>query len=156
MPPYMFLDSRSSTSLFCTMEPHYPVHYQKLESHQYWFVSVGKRNVIKCVQFSILDAHSKLYNLSLMDLDLHLNMLSDNAITDNGDTIRILRTVAFCVQVFLNKEENTKVYFVGNSPARNRLYRMYIYNYQYLWDEFFLCECNKKSDVEFGFYFTKK
>ncbi len=138
------------------MELHYSVHYQKLESHQYWFVSVGKRNVIKCVQFSILDAHSNVYNLSLMDMDVDSNRLSDNTITDNGDTIRILKTVAFCVQEFLNREENAKVYFVGNSPARNRLYRMYIYNYQYLWDELLLCECEKKSELEFGFYFSKK
>ena len=50
------------------MEQHYPVHYQGGLSHQYWFVSVGKRNVIKSVKLTLIDEELKIYNLLLMDL----------------------------------------------------------------------------------------
>jgi hypothetical protein len=156
MPPYVFLDSWNSAYLFCTMEQHYTVHYRSGLIHQYWFVSVGKRNVIKCVQFSLLDSYTKVYNLSLMDWDADSGALLDDVVTDNGDTAKILKTVAICVSMFLQMEKSSKVYFVGNSPSRNRLYRMYIFNYYNLWEQRFICECLKINEVEFGFYFSKK
>jgi hypothetical protein len=50
-------------------------------------VSDGKRNVIKCDQFSLLDADTKVYNMSLMDWDVDSGALSDDVVTDNGDKL---------------------------------------------------------------------
>jgi hypothetical protein len=47
------------------MEQHYPVLYQVSQSHQYWFVSLGRKKIIKCVEFQPLGGNS--FNLCLLD-----------------------------------------------------------------------------------------
>ena len=138
------------------MEQHYPVQYQGGLTHQYWFVSVGRRNVIKSVKLTLLDLELKIYNLSLMDLDIDSGWLSDEVITNNGDTVKVLKTVAYCIMNSLEIQSDASIYFIGNSPSRNRLYKMYINNYRYLWEANFEITFIEKDGLESGFYCKKK
>lgn len=138
------------------MEQYYPVHYQGGLSYQYWFVSVGRRNVIKSVKFTSLDRELKIYNLSLMDLDVESGLLSDEITTNNGDTIRVLKTVAFCIVNFLEIQSDATIYFHGNTDSRNRLYKMYINNYRILWEKVVHVTFIENSDQNLGFYCKKK
>lgn len=58
--------------------------------------------------------------------------LSDEVITNNGDKLKVLKTVAFCMMNALEIQSDASIYFMGNSPARNRLYKMYMNNYRSL------------------------
>ncbi len=137
------------------MEQHYPVHYQGGLSHQYWFVSVGKRNVIKSVKLTLIDEELKIYNLSLMDLDVDSGWLSDEVVTNKGDTLKVLKTLAYCMKISLEIQSDVSIYFTGNSPARNRLYKMYMNNYRSLWEASFEVTFIEKEGLEYGFYCKK-
>ncbi len=138
------------------MEQHYPVHYQLGKKHEYWFVSEGRRKVIKCVRFSLVDLSAQLYNLSLVDWQYETNSFTDRVVTNNGDTIRVLQTVAFSIHCFFERFPNSTVYFSGNSPSRNRLYKMQVNNNRNLWENDYCLNIIRNSGNEIGFYCEKK
>ena len=108
------------------MEQNYPVHYQGGLTHQYWFVSVGKRSVIKCVQLERMNPNDRFFHLSLLDYNPQNGSLCDLIVTNNGDTERVLKTVIFCIQSFLSLFPDARITLTGNSAARDRLFKMQI------------------------------
>ncbi len=138
------------------MENHYPVQYQPGKEHEYWFVSIGKRNVIKCIHFSVIDLNTQLYNLSLVDWQIETLSLSDKIITNNGDTSMVLNTVAYGIYCFFQIIPDATIYFSGNSNSRNRLYRMQINNNRELWEHDYQVDIIQNSENEIGFYCKKK
>jgi hypothetical protein len=108
------------------MGQHYSVQYQCGLSHQYWFVSVGKRSLIKCVQLECMNSNSMFFHLSLLDYHPKNGSLSDQLVSNNGDTELIMNTVIYCIRDFLSLFPNARITFTGNSPARDRLFKMWI------------------------------
>lgn len=136
------------------MEQHYHVHIQGGHSHQYWFVSCGKRNVIKCVEFQKLGDHS--FNLCLLDFIPEINEMSDQVVSNNGDVKKVLWTVAWCVEHFLNHFPGYVIVFSGHSDSRNRLYMRYINRYYANLYMRYSIRIDIKSNEEIVFYVQKK
>lgn len=102
----------------------YPFSFNK-EFTQINFQSIGKRGTFeKSITFSII--HENIYNLALLDYDPVKQDYSDQSVTDNGDMPEILATVMTAVIDFLNKYPERKIYLVGNSASRTRLYQIAI------------------------------
>lgn len=137
------------------MEQHYPVHYQGGLSHQYWFVSFGRRKVIKCVQLDALVDTEGHYNLCLYDYDEKYCVLSDTVISNNGDVQRVFVTIAYCLSHFFKQNVKALVFFEGNSASRNRLYRIQINKYRHLWEEEYEVEIISKHPNEILFSISK-
>jgi hypothetical protein len=156
MPPYVFLDSRSRTSLFCTMEQHYPVIHIEGRIHYFYFISKGKRSIAKCIRFTIIDVDMPLYNISLLDWDEVNEDFSDVLISNNGDVEMLFNTIANCMEAFFNQVPLAVVYFAGNSDSRNRLYRIYLNKFRPIWEKDYLCFIEKINKLEVGFYCRKK
>ncbi len=110
------------------MEEFYPVHYNDGVSHQFWFVSTGKRNILKCVQLDMMEETEEYYHLSLLDFDHEQGCLREDIVSNNGDTNRVLSTVAHCMILFLHRFPETKIIFTGNSRSRDRLFRIQMNN----------------------------
>ena len=93
------------------------------------FTSTGpKGNIPKLIVFS--DTNLKdLYNLAFGDKDLETGDINDLAISNNGDSEKILSTVVGAVYAFTDKFPNCYVYATGSSKARTRLYRMGLTKY---------------------------
>lgn len=108
------------------MELHYPVQYQGGLSHQYWFVSVGKRSLIKCVQLECMNSNGMFFHLSLLDYNPKNGSLCDQLVSNNGDTELVMNTVIFCIRSFLSLFPEARITLTGNSPARDRLFKMQI------------------------------
>ena len=106
------------------------------------FVSEGPKGaILKRVQYKL--THRKnVYNLALGDVNPETNAFDDGVISNNGDTKKVLATVASTVYLFVKKYPKAIIYAEGNSPARTRLYRIGISNN--------LEELKKEFDV-FGF-----
>jgi hypothetical protein len=68
------------------------------------------------------------FNLGLGDLDEKTGRIDDHVVTNNGDSQKVLATVASTVYAFFEKYPHAFVYVVGNSLIRTRLYRMGITN----------------------------
>lgn len=94
----------------------------------YNFVSVGaKGEILKGVYFEEIDTN--LYNLVLLDYDPIAKTWSDESVSDNGDIVTVMATIVQIIWLFLNKNNESVVFFKGNTISRQKLYNRIIRNY---------------------------
>ena len=92
------------------------------------FISVGQKgNVIKVVRYSEINVKG-FYNLGFGDKDPITGFLSDLTVTNNGDSQKVLATVAATLYAFTNNHPDATVIATGSTQARTRLYQMGITN----------------------------
>jgi hypothetical protein len=101
--------------------------YLKRESYkEYSFYSEGPRGrVLKVVRFARLSPKVTFcYNLSFGDWSERLQNIDDRSITNNGDTEKVLATVAAIVIDFIAIFPQALIHAMGGNPARTRRYQM--------------------------------
>ena len=131
----------------------------------YKFISEGPKGLIKKVVEYTETSTENVYNLGFGDYDDITKSLNDLSITNNGDSLKVLATVASTVYAFTEKYPKAWILATGSTEVRTRLYRMgitnnlaeiskdfifYGYNRQEIWEEFIIGE-----DYE-AFLLTKK
>lgn len=90
----------------------------------YRFTSIGpKGSVEKIIMYSETEV-TDIFNLGLGDLVEAGDDFDDLAVTNNHDSITVLRTVASTLPLFFQCYPEATVTAVGSNPARTRLYRM--------------------------------
>ncbi len=88
------------------------------------FVSEGLDGTIqKVIQFQRTE-QPHLYNLAFGDKNLETGEVDDLAVSNNGDSEKVLATVAAAMFAFLDKYPDAFVYATGSTSARTRLYRI--------------------------------
>ena len=98
---------------------------EKLEVFE--FVSIGiKGEITKIIQFLRISDH--LYNLGFGDKNAKSGEISDIIVSNNGDSRKVLATVAASVYAFTAKYADALVYATGSTKSRTRLYRIGITN----------------------------
>lgn len=94
----------------------------------YEFVSEGNKGKIsKLVIYSQTHLHN-FYNLGFGDKDEITGNIDDTVITNNGDSEKVLATVAATLYTFTDKFSDAMVFATGSTTARTRLYRIGISN----------------------------
>ncbi len=92
------------------------------------FISEGPMGAIrKLIQFQETNEPS-LYNLAFGD-KVGEAEIDDLAISNNGDSEKVLATVVAALYAFFDKYPTAFVYATGSTTARTRLYRMGITKY---------------------------
>jgi hypothetical protein len=90
--------------------------------------SIGRNGKFKkIVQFTETNIKG-YYNLGFGDKNKITGEIDDQIITNNGDSQKVLATVASTVYAFTEKYKGAWVYAVGSNDVRTRLYRMGITN----------------------------
>lgn len=114
------------------------------------FISIGSKGAIrKMIHFQPTYTIG-VYNLAFGDKHPTINAIDDLIITNNGDTDKVLATVADALYIFLDKNPEALVYATGSTPARTRLYRMGITRfYEEIQQNFFLFGRINKEFYEF-------
>lgn len=93
------------------------------------FESIGPQGKVrKVIQYSESDIPN-FFHLGFGDLNLATGEVDDLVVTNNGDTLKILATVASTVYVFTKNYPEAWVYAIGSNDARTRLYRIGISKY---------------------------
>ena len=94
------------------------------KGRRYEFVSEGPRGAIrKLIEFQ--ETHDPgLFNLAFGDKNPATGEMDDLSVSDNGDTEKVLATVAAAVYAFCNQFPDAYVYASGSTKVRTRLYRM--------------------------------
>ena len=101
----------------------------KNDFYGFEFVSQGTQGDIqKIIVFSETPVEN-LYNLGFGDKDPITGKVDDLVVSNNGDTDKVLATVANAVFLFTEKNPGFIVFAEGSTPARTRLYRMGIQRY---------------------------
>jgi len=94
----------------------------------YEFISEGpKGRIRKMVEYTETSTEN-VYNLGFGDFDEINNVINDFSVTNNGDSLKVLATVASTVYAFLEKYPNSYILATGSTGVRTRLYRMGITN----------------------------
>ena len=120
------------------------------------FISEGPKGVIKkLIEFQETNKPN-LYNLAFGD-KVGETDIDDLAVSNNGDSEKVLATVVAALYAFFDKYPTAFVYTTGSTKARTRLYRMGItkyydemledfYLYGQIGDEFLTFEVDKNYD----------
>ncbi len=99
------------------------------EFTRFEFISEGAKGTVrKIIEFQKMNSKN-VYNLAFGDYNSETDQIDDLVVTNNGDTEKVLSTVASAVYAFLDVYPNAYVYATGSTKARNRLYRMGITRY---------------------------
>lgn len=90
------------------------------------FESIGPKGIIrKIVQFQPVRSTGKnLYILSFGDLNKVTGEMDDTVVSNNGDTKKILLTVARSALKFSAKFPQAHILIAGSTISRTRLYQM--------------------------------
>ena len=94
----------------------------------YEFVSEGPNGSIKKMVEYAETATENVYNLGFGDFDDTAKSINDLSVTNNGDSLKVLATVASTVYAFIEKHPNSYILATGSTNVRTRLYRMGITN----------------------------
>ncbi len=109
------------------LDNHYEVDIS-LDFQTYEFVSVGpKGDIAKVVRYSEINVKG-YYNLGFGDKDPITGFISDLTVTNNGDSQKVLATVAATLYAFTEANPGAIIIATGSTEARTRLYRMGITN----------------------------
>lgn len=93
------------------------------------FYSEGpKGRIRKAVAYQGTDVE-KVYNLAFGDFDEEKQIIDDLSVTNNGDSRKVLATVASTIYAFAEQHPGAWILATGSTAARNRLYRMGISNH---------------------------
>lgn len=91
---------------------------------EFEFISIGKKGEIhKIIQFTPA-GYVNVYNLGFGDKDMKTGSISDNVISNNGDSEKVLSTVIEALYLFTDKNQDALVYATGSTTSRTRLYQM--------------------------------
>ncbi len=94
----------------------------------YEFFSEGPKGQIRKMVEYIPTTIENVYNLAFGDYDENLGGINDKIITNNGDSQKVLATVASTGYVFTGKHPEAGIYATGSTAVRTRLYRMGLTN----------------------------
>ena len=94
----------------------------------YEFFSEGPKGRIKKIVEYTETSTQNVFNLGFGDYDEDSKSISDLSVTNNGDSLKILATVASTVYAFIEKHPNAYILATGSTNVRTRLYRMGITN----------------------------
>ena len=94
----------------------------------YEFISEGPKGRIRKIVEYTPTTIENVYNLAFGDYDDTIGGINDKIITNNGDSQKILATVASTVYAFTGKYPEAGIYATGSTAARTRLYRMGLTN----------------------------
>lgn len=88
------------------------------------FLSTGSNGMIpKIIEFQTTSVPD-FYNLAFGDKHRETGDIDDLAVSNNGDTQKVLATVVNAVYAFFDKHPDAIVYATGSTPTRTRLYKM--------------------------------
>jgi hypothetical protein len=94
----------------------------------YEFTSEGPKGKIKKIVEYTPTSFENVYNLAFGDYDEEIDGINDTSVTNNGDSQKVLATVASTVYAFTGRYPNAVVHATGSTNVRTRLYRMGITN----------------------------
>lgn len=109
--------------------PHYFLEFAD-NLNAFEFISDGPNGKIrKLIRYSKTNIDF-VYNLAFGDMNVLTGEINDLSKSNNGDSEKILTTVAQTIYAFTKKYPESYIYIRGSTKSRTRLYQMGISKYQ--------------------------
>ena len=108
----------------------YPKYDYVAESQlmHFEFTSIGPKGEIKKIVEYSETSLTNVFNLAFGDYDENVGGINDKIVTNNGDSEKVLATVASTVYAFTGRYPDSWIYATGSTGVRTRLYRMGLTN----------------------------
>jgi hypothetical protein len=103
----------------------YKVSYLDDHLNEFEFYSEGPRGLIRKKIEITPTEYPEIYNLEFGDVNED-GSTDIYAVSDNGDRDKILSTIVYVIDVYLEKYPYRHIFFAGSTESRNRLYRITI------------------------------
>ncbi len=89
-------------------------------SIKYLFVSNGKRDIVKAVEYQYVEPHEQdhLYNLAFGDYDFETEQLNDLIDTNNGDHYAVFNTVLSTIPSFFEENPGATMMVQGSDTKQ--------------------------------------
>jgi hypothetical protein len=107
--------------------PFYEIIKTEKDYSIFRFVSVGKKEIIKIVEFQ-KTTKTAVYNLAMGDR-VDKRSFSDMEISNNGDIKKVLTTVVNIVQIYTKKYPARSIFIAGNTTLKTSAYQRIIRMY---------------------------
>lgn len=104
-----------------------PYKYNKEDAYRYTFISSGKRDIEKVVEFTPTSVKN-IYNLGFGD-SLPNGEIDDIVNSNNGDIVKIFATIIDILQDFTEQNPSFIILFLGSTPRRTALYNRILKTY---------------------------
>lgn len=109
-------------------QPHYELRATS-DRLQFEFISISpKRRIIKRVEYTYIEEFN-FWNLGFGDYNPDTGQLDDQIVSDNGDTRKVLATIAFSLREFIALNQDATVFFTGSTDQRTHVYGWIISRY---------------------------
>lgn len=83
-------------------------------------------NIVKVVKYVPFPNQEGIFNLGFGDKNTESGELDDLVVSNNGDTDKVLATVAMTIYEFFEEHPFATVYLKGSTHSRTRLYQISI------------------------------
>jgi hypothetical protein len=100
----------------------------EFDAKRFKFISEGPKGNIEKIVYYTETRRANIYNLSFDDYNELINDFDDKVVTNNGDSQKVLATVAKSLYVFTDRYPDALIIATGSTFARTRLYRIGITN----------------------------
>jgi len=87
----------------------------------YEFINEGPKGLIKKMVIYTETTTENVYNLGFGDYDESTNGINDLSVTNNGDSLKVLATVASTVYAFTEKYPNAWILATGSTTMNKAL-----------------------------------
>ena len=103
-----------------------PKYLYNTEEHLlvFQFNSEGSKGLVKKMITYTYTGSTNIYNLGFGDYDEETKSIDDKSVSNNGDSQKILATVASTIYAFTEKYPDAWIFATGSTSVRTRLYRM--------------------------------
>ena len=88
------------------------------------FISEGEKGLVKKMITYTHTGTEHIYNLGFGDYNEETKRIDDKTVTNNGDSQKVLATVASTIYAFTEKYPDAYIFATGSTSIRTRLYRM--------------------------------
>jgi hypothetical protein len=103
---------------------------------RYNFSSEGPNaRIPKMVKFTLMA--KDIYQISFGDANTDNDKINDQSVSNNGDMAKVIFTVAKIIYEFTGLFPEAKLFFIGSTRSRTRLYQMMINKHKHLIQGFF-------------------
>ncbi|HWK59197.1 MAG TPA: hypothetical protein VNQ80_17775 [Parapedobacter sp.] len=108
----------------------YPKYDYVAESQlmHFEFTSIGPKGEIKKIVEYSETSLTNVFNIAFGDYDENVGGINDKIVTNNGDSEKVLATVASTVYPFTGRYPDSWIYATGSTGVRTRLYLMGLTN----------------------------
>jgi len=107
-----------------------PYKISQIDEYVFEFRSIGRKKLLKQVEFTLINSNQNIYNLSLGTV-LENGEVDYEDSSNNGNIVTVFATIIVCIKAFNKIFPKRVIYFRGNTAQKSRGYNEILRRHYY-------------------------